>query len=91
MKLDRWLAAKAAIVVTVIAYMVGSWWFTQQLATQRPKAPTGAFVAPFKHGDQVTYVTQGEHWASLAMIAGGVLLVVAWWLVEHFEKRSRTR
>jgi hypothetical protein len=90
-KLDRWFAAKAAIVITVIAYLFGSWWFTDLLANERPKAPAGAFTVPFKQHDAVTYVTPGEHWAHLALIACGVVLVLAWWLVEHFEKRSRTR
>lgn len=90
-RFNRWLAAKAAIVVTVIAYLAGSWWLTRLLTTQRPKTPGGLFVEPFKRGDSVTYVTSAEHWAYIALIIGGVLLVVAWWLVEHFEKRSRTR
>jgi hypothetical protein len=90
-KIGRWLAMKAAIVATVIVYLVGSWWFTRLLTTQRPKAPDGAFVVAFKQQGGVTYVTPVEHWTHLALIAAGVLLVLAWWTVEHFEKRSRTR
>ena len=91
MKLDRWLAMKAAIVALVIAYLFGSWRFTRLLTTQRPTTPGGPFTVAFKQGDGVTYVTSAEHWTHIALIAGGVLLVLAWWLVEHFEKRSRTR
>ena len=39
----------------------------------------------------VTYVTPAEHWAHIALIVAGILLVVSWWAVEHFEKRYRTR
>lgn len=91
MKVGPWFAAKAAIVVTVIAYLAGSWWFTELLANRRPKAPSGRFVVPFKQHDAVTYVTPVEHGTHIALIVGGVLLVLAWWTVEHFEKRSKTR
>jgi hypothetical protein len=90
-KIGSWLAAKAAIVVSVIAYLAGSWWFTALLANRRPAAPSGRFVVPFKQQGGVTYVTPVEHWAHIALIVGGVLLVLAWWTVEHFEKRSKTR
>lgn len=91
MKIGRWLAAKTAIVVAVIAYLAGSWWFTELLTTRRPTAPSGRFVTPFKQHGGVTYVTPLEHSAHIALIAVGVLLVLAWWTVEHFEKRSKTR
>lgn len=91
MKVSRWLAMKVAIVFTVIAYLLGSWWFTKLLTTKRPTSPSGEFVVAFKQQDGVTFVTQAEHWTHLALIACGVLLVLAWWTVEHFEKRSRTR
>lgn len=91
MKLNRWIATKTAIVVAVIAYLVGSWWFTKLLTTQRPKAPDGPFVMALKQPGGVTYVTPAEHWTHMALIAVGILLVLAWWTVEHFEKRSRTR
>lgn len=89
--MNRWLAMKAAIIATVIAYLIGSWWFTRLLTTQRPKTPDGPFVVAFKQHGGVTYVTPAEHWTHLALIGCGVLLVVAWWAVEHFEKRARTR
>jgi hypothetical protein len=90
-RINRWLATKAAIVVAVIAYLVGSWWFTKLLTTQRPKAPDGPFVVALKQPGGVTYVTPAEHWAHIALIVAGILLVVSWWAVEHFEKRYRTR
>jgi hypothetical protein len=90
-KLNRWIASKAAIVFAVIAYLAGSWWFTRLLTTQRPKAPNGVFVVALKQPGGVTYVTPAEHWAHVALIVAGILLVLAWWAVEHFEKRSRTR
>lgn len=91
MKLNRWLAAKATIVLAVVAYLAGSWWFTKLLTTQRPKAPEGAFVVALKQPGGVTYVTPGEHTAHIALIVAGILLVLSWWTVEHFEKRSKTR
>ena len=91
MRINRWLATKAAIVVAVVAYLFGSWWFTKLLTTQRPKAPEGAFVVALKQPGGVTYVTPAEHWAHIALIVAGILLVVSWWAVEHFEKRYRTR
>jgi len=90
-RIDRWLATKAAIVLGVIAYLAGSWWFTRLLITRRPKAPDGPFVVALKQPTGVTYVTPAEHWAHIALIVVGILLVLAWWTVEHFEKWSRTR
>jgi len=90
-KINRWIATKAAIVVAVIAYLAGSWWFTRLLTTQRPKAPDGPFVVALKQPGGVTYVTPFEHGAHIGLVVVGILLVLAWWTVEHFEKRSRTR
>jgi hypothetical protein len=88
-KPGRWFVAKAAIIVTVIVYLAGNWWLIDMLTRQRPTTPSGAFVVPFEQQGAVTYVTRAEHWTHIALIAFGVALVIAWWLVEHFEKRSR--
>ena len=91
MRLDAWLAAKAAIVLLAVMDVVASLRLADFMTTRRPSSPQGRFTVPFQTHGGVTYVSSGENAWHVALIGGGVLVVLAWWIVEHFEKRSRTR
>lgn len=84
------LSAKALIVALAIADIAGSGWFSNLLTTRRPSAPQGAYVVPFQTHGGVTYISQAESRIHIALLVGGVLVVLAWWLVTRFEKTAKT-
>ena len=61
------------------------------LTTRRPGVPQGPFTVPYQTHGGVTYISPPENIYNLALLSGGVLIVLTYWLIEHFEKRSRTR
>jgi len=45
---------------------------------------------PFQTHGGVTYISQAESRIHIALLVGGVLVVLAWWLVTRFEKTAKT-
>jgi hypothetical protein len=77
---------KAALVVLAIADIVASGWLSTVLTVHRPGGPQGTFVVPYQTHGGVTYISKLDSGVHIALLVGGALLVVAWWLVTRFEK-----
>ena len=77
---------KAAIVAVAIADIVTSGWLSSILTLHRPGAPEGIFVVPYQTHGGVTYISKLDSGVHIALLAGGTLVVLAWWLVTRFEK-----
>ncbi len=86
-----WFWAKALILLLGAVDVVADSRFTRFLVSTRPGSPQGPFVVPFNQHGGVYYITPAERWTNIALIAGGFVAVLAYWSVEHFEKRAKTR
>lgn len=89
MRLDAWLMAKAAIILVAVADIGASWWHSDLLAGQRPGQPVGIFLRPFEAHGATVFISQADHQARIGLVLAGVAVVLAWWLVGHFEKRAK--
>ena len=79
-------ATKAALVALAIADIVASGWLSTILTAYRPGGPQGAFVVPYQTHGGVTYISKLDSGIHIALLVGGALLVLAWWLVTRLEK-----
>jgi hypothetical protein len=83
-------AIKACVVALAVADIAASGWLSSRLTTQRPLSPQGMFNVPFQTHGGTTYISQTESYAHIALILGGLLVVLAWWFVSRFEKTPKT-
>jgi hypothetical protein len=83
-------AIKAFVIALAVADIAASGWLSDRLTTRRPLTPQGIFTVPFQTHGGTTYISQVESYAHIALMLGGLLVVLAWWLVSRFEKTAKT-
>ena len=86
-----WFLAKAVIIILCVSTIILDARLNNVLTTQRPSQPKGDFTVPFQTHGGVTYISPAENMSNVTLLGCCVMLLLAYWSIERFEKRSRTR